>query len=139
MQQQQQIRANRIVTVGNVTSVTHATTTPTTGLPIDWPNIGRVLWIVGSVRGATSNDNYVTGMSSLAFRIDIAGVQELVTNGSAGDFLVFSEAFPSAGFRMPISREVKQRERWFVYFANYHTGTDFTPHLSFGFYDATQK
>lgn len=130
---QPNLRATAIIKVNGLTSVPGPTTSPSTGLRVDWPASGCVIWIVGSVSGATSNDNYVAGMSSLGFRIQIQGRTEVITSGINGaDYLQFSSAFPSAGFRMPVGIKVKSSDAWFVYIRNTHSATAFTPDIAFG-------
>lgn len=128
---QQNLRATAIIKVQGLTSVAGNTTSPSP-LRLDWPISGCVLWIVGSPAAATSNDNYMAGLSSLGFRIQIQGRTEFITTGTGADYLQFSSAFPSAGFRMPVGVEVRQTEAWFVFIRNLHSSTAFTPDLAFG-------
>jgi hypothetical protein len=130
---QANLRANAIIKVNGLASVPALTTSPATGLAVDWPASGCVLWIVGSVNGATSNDNYVAGMSSLGFRIQVQGRTELITQGINGaDYLQFASGFPNFGMRMPVSIPVKQGDRWLVYVRNTHASVAFTPDIAFG-------
>ncbi len=129
---QSNLRATAIIKVQGLGSVAANTPSPSSGLRVDWPIDGCVLWVVGSVAAATSNDNYVAGLSSLGFRIQVRGQTELVTSGNGADYIQFSSAFPTAGFRMPLGIKVKQTEAWFVYIRNLHTGSAFTPDLAFG-------
>jgi len=129
---QANLRATAIIKVQGLTSVPAATTSPSTGLRLDWPISGCVLWVVGSVAAATSNDNFMAGISSLGFRIQVRGQTELITTGNGADYLQFSSAFPSQGFRMPLGIPVKQTEAWFIYIRNLSAGTAFTPDLAFG-------
>lgn len=129
---QSNLRATAIIKVSGLASVPGPTTSPSSGLRVDWPITGCVLWIVGSVSGATSNDNYIAGLSSLGFRIQVRGQTEIITSGNGADYVQFSSAFPSAGFRMPVGIKVKQTEAWFVFIRNTHSATAFTPDLAFG-------
>ncbi len=128
----QNLRATALIKVQGLASVPGPTTSPSSNLRLDWPVTGTVLWIVGSVTGATTNDVFVSGMSSLGFRIQINGRQELITTGMGADYLQFSSAFPSAGFRMPIGVKVRQTEAWFIYIRNMHASVAYTPDLCFG-------
>jgi len=129
---QANLRATAIIKPQGLTSVAANTTSPSVNFRVDWPITGCVLWMVGSVKGATSNDNYVAGMSSLGVRIQVRGQTELITTGSGADYMQFSSAFPAVGFRMPIGIKVKQTEAWFVYFINVHASLAFTPDVEFG-------
>jgi hypothetical protein len=132
----QNLRATAVIKVSGLASVAAATTSPASGLRVDWPISGCVLWIVGSSSG-TSNDNYVAGMASLGFRIQVRGQTELITSGNGADYIQFASAFPSAGFRMPVGIRVKQTEAWFVYIRNTHASVAFTPDLAFGVCEGT--
>jgi hypothetical protein len=131
------LRATAIIKVQGLSSVAGPTLSPGSGLRVDWPITGCVLWVVGSVAGATSNDNYMAGMSSLGFRIQALGRTELITSGIGADYLQFSSAFPSAGFRLPLGIRVAQSEAWFVFIRNLHASTAFTPDLAFGVAEGT--
>lgn len=125
------LRPTRIIKpVGIVTSIPANTTSPS-GLRIDWPTGGIVLWVVGSCAVATSADNYRAGMTALGFRIQPKGIREVITDGQTGQFLQFDAAFPSAGFRFPLNIKVAQNDAWMVYVRNLSTGTAFTPELAF--------
>ncbi len=128
----QNLRATALITPQGLASVAAATTSPSSNLRLDWPVTGTVLWICGSVTGATSNDVYVSGMSSLGFRIQINGMRELITTGMGASYMQFSTAFPSAGFRMPVGIKVRQTEAWFIYIRNMHASVAYTPDLAFG-------
>ncbi len=129
---QSNLRATAIIKVQGLASIAAATTSPSAGLRVDWPIDGCVLWVVGSVTGATSNDNYMAGLSSLGFRIQVRGQTEIITSGNGADYIQFSSAFPTAGFRMPLGIKVKQTEAWFVYIRNMHASVAFTPDIAFG-------
>lgn len=125
------LRPNRLITVGNTVSVAGPTLTPSSGLRVDWPADGVVLWCAGSVQGITTQDNFWSGMSSLGFRIQRKGVSEFVSNGSAADYAQFSTVFPTAGFRLPMNVPIKASEPWFVFFRNVHATAAFTPNFVF--------
>ncbi len=129
---QANLRATAIIKVQGLSSIPANTTSPSSGLRLDWPITGCVLWVVGGVTAATSNDNYVAGLSSLGFRIQMRGQTEIITTGNGADYLQFASAFPSAGFRMPLGIPVKQTEAWFIYIRNMSAGSAFTPDLAFG-------
>jgi len=129
---QANLRATAIIKPQGLSSVAGNTPSPSSGFRIDWPITGCVLWVVGSPAGATSNDNFMAGLSSLGFRIQVRGQTELVTSGQGADYVQFSSAFPSAGFRMPIGIKVKQSEAWFIFIRNMHSSTAFTPDIAFG-------
>jgi len=130
---QPNMRATAIIKPQGLASVAHATTSPSTGFRVDWTHGGCCVWIVGSVTGATSNDNFMAGMSSLGFRIQMLGRTEFITAGINGaDYLQFSAAFPTNGLRMPINVPVNSGDSWTVFVRNVHSSTDFTPDIAFG-------
>ena len=102
-------------------------TATTAGLRIDFPENGVVLWAVGSPVGVSTNDLYQAGMSSLGFRIQRKGINELITDGQTSAFLQFASAFPTAGFRFPLGLRVKQNDTWLIFIRNLHAATTFTP------------
>jgi len=129
---QANLRATAIIKPQGLASVPGPTISPTAPYRIDWPISGCVLWVVGGVASATSNDLYVAGMCTLGFRIQVKGMTEIVTSGNGADYIQFISAFPSAGFRMPLGIPVKQTEAWFVYVRNLHGSQAFTPDIAFG-------
>lgn len=131
------IRATAIVKPQGLTGVAPATTSPSSGLRLDWPIDGCVLWVVGGISGATSNDNERAGLSSVGFRIQVRGQTELITTGNGADYLKMSAAFPTQGFRMPIGIRVRQTEAWFIYFINVHASNTYTPEIAFGVAEGT--
>jgi len=133
------LRPNRIITVGSTTSVAANTTSPSTGLRVDWPSDGIVLYAMGTVQGVSTNDALQSGLSSLGFNLELAGVESLVSNGLSKDYVQFSTVFPTSGFRFPLGIRVKQTEAWFVFFRNVHSATAFTPNFAFGFHEFNNK
>lgn len=129
---QANLRATAIIKPQGLASVIGPTASPSAPYRVDWPISGCVLWIVGCVASATSNDLYMAGMSNLGFRIQIMGRTEIVTSGNGADYVQFASAFPSAGFRMPLGIKVRQTEAWFVYVRNLHASQAFTPDIAFG-------
>lgn len=131
------LRVTRVVHVQNLVSIPASTTSPSTGYPVYWPSPGTVLWIVASVAAASSADTYYGGISSLGLRINILGMMEFVTNGQSADFVQFASLMPSAGFRFPVSVNVKQNDTWTVYIRNLNSGNAYTPDVAFGLSEYT--
>jgi hypothetical protein len=126
------LRVTRVVHVQNLVSIPQSTTSPSTGYPVYWPSPGTVLWIVASVAAVSSADLYYGGLSSLGLRINILGMMEFITNGQSADFVQFASLMPSAGFRFPVSVNVKQNDTWTVYIRNLNASNAFTPDVAFG-------
>lgn len=129
---QANLRATAIIKPQGLSSVAGPTISPSAPYRIDWPISGCVLWVVGAVASATSDNLFVVGMSNLGFRIQVKGMTEIITSGNGADYIQFATAFPSAGFRMPLGIPVKQTEAWFVYVRNNHASQAFTPDIAFG-------
>lgn len=129
---QPNLRATAIVKPQGLSSVAGPSLSPVSPFRIDWPVSGCVLWVVGGVASATTQDLLAAGLCNLGFRLQINGKTEIITSGNGAEYLQFASAFPSAGFRMPLGIRVRQTEAWFVYIRNLHASQAFTPDIAFG-------
>lgn len=105
--------AGRIVvpTTTETISITDATTgNPTAAIPIQWPRDGLVVGLTGTVLEGDELSSW------LSAKLEIEGVQQLITTGVAGAYVPLSLLrHPGAGGRyLPLAWPVYSNQRWTV-------------------------